>query len=159
MLLKRKRIVFTIVAVFLLTLGIFYVLDNANDPSASSENNRFAAENAEKESTIAENGKTNRPTSETPRSDTFDEQKPDEEEHNQLFESNAISPEQAVQYVKDYLQLHEDDEALVEVDHEQETKYLVHVYDIIAEENIAEHHATRHWFLVDKSTGEIEPLF
>lgn len=49
----------------------------------------------------------------------------------------------------------------VEVDHESQTTYTVHVYEIVIDDPVTKegHTATFNWYDVDKYTGKITPMF
>lgn len=76
-------------------------------------------------------------------------------------EPEGITEETAVSNVRDHLEISEDSDTIVEMDHLNENgNYVVHVYDVIEHENDqGSHTATVGWYIVNKKSGEINNLF
>lgn len=74
-------------------------------------------------------------------------------------DSAGVTKEDAVQKVRDYLNLNDDLNVIIEYDHERDGKYVIHVYDVVDQDSEREHTATRGWYIVDPATGSIESMF
>lgn len=66
----------------------------------------------------------------------------------------SISKLEAEMLVRKHLQLEADEDVHIVYDHDENSNYVIHVFDVVGEgEN--SHTATRGWYYVDKSNGEI----
>lgn len=48
---------------------------------------------------------------------------------------------------------------VIEVDHNEGNNYVVHVYEVVMDDETTGHTATYGWYYVDKSTGKLESMF
>lgn len=71
--------------------------------------------------------------------------------------SEHISKKNAEALVRDHLNLNGNSTMNVKVDHQDQDKYIVHVYEVVKEENHS-HTATFGWYYVYKSDGRIENM-
>lgn len=67
------------------------------------------------------------------------------------------STEDAEDFIKQLLNIKENSNLRVEYDHMTEHYYVIHVYELVREENHS-HTATTNWYLIDKETGEVSTL-
>lgn len=67
-----------------------------------------------------------------------------------------IGEEEAVNLVKEYLQLNSNTGIKVEFDHMDQEDYVIHVYEIVESEGGTTHTATIGWYIVDAVTGDVQ---
>lgn len=74
---------------------------------------------------------------------------------NKLTEDDAVSLIRAQQHLEDNRNVH------VEVDHIEESRYVVHVYEIVIDDESTGmgHTATWGWYYVDMNTGAVTSMF
>lgn len=79
--------------------------------------------------------------------------------NEEMIESQK-SPEiqKAENLVRQYLELADSTTTVVEFDHKQDEKIIIHVYDIIDEDKKTEHTATRGWYSVTLDPKNIDVL-
>lgn len=70
-------------------------------------------------------------------------------------ESDLISDIQAESIVREKLGLEENKDVRVEFDRMEEKSYLIHVYDVVENDEGKTQNATRGWYLVDPETKEV----
>ncbi|GGF76720.1 hypothetical protein GCM10010912_22300 [Paenibacillus albidus] len=70
-----------------------------------------------------------------------------------------ITEVQAIQLVRNKYGIKASSDYFVEVDHSEGNNYVVHVYEVIMDDETTGHTATYGWYYVDKSTGKIESMF
>ncbi|OEH94210.1 hypothetical protein [Bacillus solimangrovi] len=84
------------------------------------------------------------------------------EEDAQLRQMNVsdktISKQEAVQLVREHLNLIENDQTKIEFDHMQDANYVIHVYETITDSSNSTHSTTLGWYLVNQHTHKIENL-
>ncbi|MFD1738962.1 hypothetical protein ACFSCX_20835 [Bacillus salitolerans] len=71
----------------------------------------------------------------------------------EVVEYGNLSRREAEKLVEDELQLQNDNEVIIEFDHLEGKQYVIHVYDIVDG-----HTATRSWYIVNPTTGEIKNM-
>ncbi|MBM7604200.1 hypothetical protein JOC75_002173 [Metabacillus crassostreae] len=69
----------------------------------------------------------------------------------------SISKKDAIALVRDHLNLNGNNTMNVKVDHQDQDKYVVHVYEVVKQDNHS-HTATLGWYYVYKSDGQIENM-
>ncbi|KGX89579.1 hypothetical protein [Pontibacillus marinus] len=69
----------------------------------------------------------------------------------------SFSTEDAEDFVQQLLNIKENAHLRVEYDHTNEHDYVIHVYELVKEENHS-HTATTNWYLIDKETGEVSTM-
>jgi len=67
------------------------------------------------------------------------------------------SKEDAEDFIKQRLNIKENAHLRVEYDHMTEHDYVIHVYELVKEENHS-HTATTNWYMIDKKTGEVSTM-
>jgi hypothetical protein len=72
-------------------------------------------------------------------------------------EKPLTDEEKAIQRLKEYLEIENDDEIHIEIDHEENGKYYIQVFDIEIVNGVG-HTVTRGWYIVDKETGHVESI-
>ncbi len=83
----------------------------------------------------------------------------DNEQQTDRDPNELLTEQEAIAKVKSYLQLQFEPDVHVVVDHEENGRYLVHVYEVIPGNGGVGHTSTRGWYYVDRKTGEIESMF
>ncbi|WP_273126499.1 hypothetical protein [Bacillus weihaiensis] len=68
-----------------------------------------------------------------------------------------INSADAEDLVRKYLNFEGNNLMNIRVDHEEDTKYVVQVYEVVEQEGVS-HTATYGWYYVDKKTGKIENM-
>ncbi|MFV8826368.1 hypothetical protein [Alkalihalobacterium sp. APHAB7] len=81
------------------------------------------------------------------------------DEQGKKDQNGLLTEEEAIEKVRSYLDLQYDPDVNIVVDHEDNGRYLVHVFDIVPGNGGVGHTATRGWYYVDRKTGEIESMF
>lgn len=76
----------------------------------------------------------------------------------EISRNPTVDRVEAVTLVRKYLGLQDNDQLHVDVDHEDEKKYVVQVYDVVMHDDISQT-ATYGWYYVDKQSGEIVDMF
>lgn len=71
----------------------------------------------------------------------------------------TISESKAILLVKDMFKTYGYVPKVIEVDHREGDNYVVHVYEIIQDDEKTCHTATIGWYYVDMYTGEIKSIF
>lgn len=71
----------------------------------------------------------------------------------------TISESKAILLVKDMFKTYGYVPKVIEVDHREGDNYVVHVYEIIQDDEKTWHTATIGWYYVDMYTGKIESIF
>ncbi|WP_226670056.1 hypothetical protein [Metabacillus litoralis] len=71
--------------------------------------------------------------------------------------TDLISKTDAEEFVRDHLGIQNDQGMKVRVDHQESNKYVVHVYEVVEQDNNS-HTATYGWYYVDKKNGKIENM-
>ncbi|MDO6657834.1 hypothetical protein [Anaerobacillus sp. 1_MG-2023] len=74
-------------------------------------------------------------------------------------ESNKMSPEEAIEAVIEHENIADHPELIVEHDHDEGERYVIHVYELVDEGTEAAHTATWGWYYVDPYSGTIESIF
>ncbi|MFK3961883.1 hypothetical protein [Pseudalkalibacillus hwajinpoensis] len=74
-------------------------------------------------------------------------------------ESNKMSHEEAIQAVIEHENIADHPELIVEHDHDEGERYVIHVYELVDEGTEAAHTATWGWYYVDPYSGTIESIF
>ena len=74
-------------------------------------------------------------------------------------QSIAISKSKAIYLVKDMFKNYAYVPSIIEVDHIEGNNYVVHVYEVIKDDEKTCHTATIGWYYVDMYTGKIESIF
>ncbi|GAE35785.1 hypothetical protein [Halalkalibacter akibai] len=79
------------------------------------------------------------------------------EETEESKDENLTDVEKAIKRLKEYLEIENDEEIHIEVDHEENGKYYIQVFDIEIVNGVG-HTVTRGWYIVDKETGKVESV-
>ncbi|MGB8000801.1 MAG: transporter substrate-binding domain-containing protein, partial [Anaerobacillus sp.] len=74
-------------------------------------------------------------------------------------ESNKMSADEAVQAVINQENLDEYPQLIVEHDHNEDDRYVIHVYEIVGEGTEDAHTATWGWYYVDPYSGDVTSMF
>lgn len=82
-----------------------------------------------------------------------------EEKLKQKQQPRTISESKAISLVKDMFSNSGYVPSVIEVDHREGNKYVVHAYEIIQDDEETWHTATAGWYYVDMYTGKIESIF
>jgi hypothetical protein len=85
--------------------------------------------------------------------ETKESQQPEHKRKNQIL----LSEKDAELLVQEYLGLKDNDTLYVEVDHNIGNKYVVHVYEVVNDDDFS-HTATYGWYYVYKESGKIEDM-
>ncbi len=81
------------------------------------------------------------------------------EEKIKREQPSTISESKAISLVKDMFSKGGYIPSVIEVDHREGNKYVVHAYEIIQDDEETWHTATAGWYYVDMYTGKIESIF
>ena len=73
-------------------------------------------------------------------------------------DSRPLTKKEAEDLVRNYLQLEDRPEVKVQFDHEEDGRYVIHVYEIVGSGEES-HTATLGWYYVDPKTQKIESMF
>ncbi|OLO42329.1 hypothetical protein BTR23_03655 [Alkalihalophilus pseudofirmus] len=91
-----------------------------------------------------------------------DKERTDTEKRDEKTDNNKgelLADHEAIAIVRNHLELQFDQDVKIVVDHEENGRFLIHVYDAIPGNNGVGHTATRGWYYVDRKTGEVESMF
>lgn len=72
---------------------------------------------------------------------------------------SLLTSDEAINKIKEYLNINYDDEVNIVVDREEDGKFIIQVFDVIAGDDGVGHTATRGWYSVDRTTGKVALLF
>lgn len=133
------------------------------DPSEEEPNNdneKQEKPNKDQEKNNGSNGEATKDQDNKKENNQGNTEPKDNNQNKTDRDTNELLTEQeAIAKVKSYLQLQFEPDVHVVVDHEENGRYLVHVYEVIPGNNGVGHTSTRGWYYVDRKTGEIESMF
>ena len=81
------------------------------------------------------------------------------EKDRKIRENNKMSAEEAVQAVINQENFDDYPQLIVEHDHDEDDRYVIHVYEIVREGTEDAHTATWGWYYVDPYSGDITSMF
>lgn len=85
-------------------------------------------------------------------------EKPDKPSEVRDADGRPLTKKEAEELVRNHLDLTNRPEVKVQYDHEEQGRYVIHVYEIVGEGE-ASHTATLGWYYVNPKTQEIESMF
>ncbi|MDE5415806.1 hypothetical protein [Alkalihalobacterium chitinilyticum] len=132
------------------------------EPTEEEANNDDEKKEKPKEDQEKNNGSNDKVTKDQDnQKDNQGSTEPKDNQQNQTDRdpNELLTEQEAIAKVKSYLQLQFEPDVHVVVDHEENGRYLVHVYEVIPGNNGVGHTSTRGWYYVDRKTGEIESMF
>ncbi|WP_066186963.1 hypothetical protein [Gracilibacillus timonensis] len=139
--------------------------DNSNqsaEGSDSEDSNSYEANHSDEpatdETVTDDEEQTDRSDQDNDESTNQNEQEHvTEDDSAQIEDGSTISEENAQNLVKEYLNIPDDSELHVVVDHtdEEDDTYVVHVFEVVENENDS-HTATLGWYVVDRQEGSVE---
>ncbi|OAS86650.1 MULTISPECIES: hypothetical protein [Metabacillus] len=75
------------------------------------------------------------------------------EEFNLDNDRDPLHPTKAEELVREKLDLHENEDMIVQYDHLEKGNYIIHVYSVVGVQEKSEA-----WYMVDLETEDVEPL-
>lgn len=81
------------------------------------------------------------------------------EKDREIRENNKMSSDEAIQAVINQENFDDYPQLIVEHDHDEDERYVIHVYEIVGEGTEDAHTATWGWYYVDPYSGDITSMF